>query len=325
MSKMIFQIILSIFIIVQKSRGQILHCRYLNEVTYTCKLDVLLAENRMNSTKVSGEHLNDQSDDEVTIVKAIFGSYSFFFPSIICEKFKNLKVLDLKDLGIQFLQNNSFDDCTNLEKLMINIVINTELPDNLFNANTKMSSVMIVGSSLQSLSKNLFKSQEKSLKDLEIQLNNVNCLIPWNFFQSLSNLQYLVIAIKGLKTLDPDWFKTLSKLEELAIVQSEILNLPKYVFTNLENLRKLSLRINKLTVIHLDSFASLVNLNYLDLSDNKIYSMDPDIFKLKKLRFVNFSNNFCRQNSVIDSSYDINSMPYLTNQCTHNFTLQSKV
>ena len=143
MSKIIFQIFLSIFVIIQKSKGQILHCRYSIEEAYTCKLDVLLAGSRMNSTNISGIHLDDKSDDDVVIVRSTFGSYSSLFPSMICEKFKNLKCLDFKDLGVQLVQNNSFDNCPNLEKLLINIAINAELPDNLFNSNSKLSSVMI--------------------------------------------------------------------------------------------------------------------------------------------------------------------------------------
>lgn len=89
-------------------------------------------------------------------------------------------------------------------------------------------------------------------------------------------------------------------------------------------LRKLALRFNSLSVIHSDSFAGLESLNYLDLSQNKIYSLDPNILKLKKLRFVNFSNNFCNQNCVIDSSDNITAMSFVANLCTNNFTLGNK-
>lgn len=319
MTKIIFLVVL---IFVSKISGQILNCRYLEDLTYTCKLDIIIINYQINSTKLSGVHLDDKTDDDVVAVKSTFGTFSGFFPSTICEKFKNLKVLDLKDMNIEMIQNNSFDGCANLEKLLINFVINTELPENLFNANTKLSSLLIHAGSLQSFPKNLLKKNGKLLRELEIHVNSRNCLLPWEFFNSLESLQTLIMELKGLKVLDQDWFKISTKLEEIAIVHSEISFLPKNIFSYLKNLRKLSLQFNSLTVIHSDSLTGLNNLNYLDLQFNKIYSFDPNILKLKNLRFINFVSNFCDQGSVIDSSENVTSMQFLSNQCTKNFTLQ---
>lgn len=323
--KLIFQIFLYLFIINQKINSQIMNCKYLNIITreYLCSLDMLIGKTSMNSTKVTGKHLDDKSDDDVMKVFLESRTYSYSFPLILCEKFKFLKSVDTSNSLIQFIQENSLKSCTNLEQLMLFNEDDVELPENLFFYNTKLTSLKLALNSVQTLSKNLLKNQVQSLNILDLQIKTGNFLFPWDFFNDLENLFTLKLSIIGLKILDPGWFKKLINLEELHIFQSEILNLPKNIFSSMINLRKISLISNNLTVLQSESFSGLNNLSVLDLMNNKIHSIDPKIYKLVNLRVISLSLNFCGTDSVFDLTPERNLLRNYTDACTRNYLLRS--
>lgn len=321
--KVIFQIFLYFFIINQKINSQILNCKYLNIISgeYSCSLDMLLAKTLINSTKIVGKHLDGKSDDDVMKIFLQSITYSYSFPSILCEKFKFLKSLDTSNSLIQFIQDNSLKSCTNLEQLMLLSEDDAELPENLFFYNTKLTSLKLVLNSVQTLSKNLLKNQNQTLKVLDLQIKTGNFLFPWDFFNDLVNLFTLKLSIEGLKILDPVWFIKLINLDELHIFQSEILDLPKNVFSPMINLRKIFLISNHLKVLHSDSFTGLNALSALDVMNNKIHSVDPKIYELVNLRVISLSLNFCGTDSVFDLTPERIRIRNHTDACTKNYLL----
>jgi len=192
-----------------------MNCKYLNIIMgeYSCSLDMLIAKTLINSTKIAGNHLDGKSDDDVVKIFLESRTYSYSFPSIICEKFKFLKSVDTSNSLIQFIQENSLKSCTNLEQLMLFNDDDVELPENLFFYNTKLTSLKLILNSMQTLSKNLLKNQNQTLKVLDLQIKSGNFLFPWDFFNDLGNLFTLKLSIAGLKILDPKWFKKLINLE----------------------------------------------------------------------------------------------------------------
>ena len=305
------------------TEGQVIYCKYTEKISseYSCNLDMILKENLMNSTDIGGAHMDNKSDDDVVKVMSDFLTISGAFPLKICEKFKNLKVLDLSETLIDNVKNYSLENCKNLESLSVHFGEITELPENLLISNKKLTNLKIKGNYLQSFSKNLLESQHQLLEILEIESLSETYLQDPDFFQPLEELICLNIRIVNLKSLGSEWFKTLKKLEIIKIISSNISNLPKNIFSSLQNLRKISLRDNKLSVIHSDSFAKLENLNFLDFSRNQIYAIDAKIFQLKSLRVINLLGNLCNVDIVADASQNRVNLPFYTNQCTNNFTL----
>ncbi|KAL7013753.1 hypothetical protein ACKWTF_015561 [Chironomus riparius] len=284
---------------------------------------MLVNKELTNSTNITGLHINNKTDDDVLKIVIESGTFSYFFPTKLCEKFKNLNQLDTMNSIIEVFDKNSFVSCSNLDQMLLTNSMDTEFPENLFFNNTKLTSLKLTCDSLQTVSKNILKYQFKTLKILEMHIYTGNFLLPWNFFNDFENLFYLKIEITGLKNLDPGWFSKLANLEELYILNSEILNLSKNIFSPVTNLRKLILQSNNLTIFHADSISGLNNLTVLDLMQNQILSLDPKIFKHPKLRIVNLADNFCGADGIMDLTSDRRLIRNYTDDCTVNYMLQA--
>ncbi|XP_070501584.1 leucine-rich repeat-containing protein 15-like [Chironomus tepperi] len=271
-------------------------------------------------TTFDGVHVDNKTDNDVVKVISDSGTFSDIFPSFLCEKFKNLKSVDIYEMWLMRIQSNPFQNCSNLTTLSIRFLNDQELPDYLFPDSMKLRNLKLRGDSLVTLSRDLLENQQESLNNLEIEVyGNDKFVLQGSFFNPLVNLVILKIGITNLTYLNPEWFLTLSKLEVLEFHQTNFTVLKKFIFEPLKSLRKLQLQGNSLLVINSDSFTGLDNLSSLDLSSNKIYAIDPKLFQLKSLIFVDLAFNKCNDSTVVDLSLNHTNLRGLTNECTINY------
>ncbi|CAG9803181.1 unnamed protein product [Chironomus riparius] len=291
---------------------------------YSCFLEVIPSsdESYSNSmlqkyTELSGDH-NGGSDDSVELLVDNEVN-SYIFPTIVCEKFKNLKYFYLHYSPITRLTGTCLDKCENLE--MINIlgtdirriehdsfkslsklkeltITRTKIqniPESLLVNNLNLTEIHISGNKLTYLKENVFKNQI-NLKVLSLPNNKIEGF-PKLFFNSLINLESLNLMDNKIANLSSIWFETLVNLKQLHLSGNLIVDLPKSMFSKQLKLEKLDLSNNLIKFIHDDSLGTLPNA--INLQRNKIKGID-EMFILNLMnanKTVAMASNPCTKDS----------------------------
>ena len=270
---------------------------------YKCEfLFISLRKSFENATELSTPHSPDKTDDDVDSIDFRHGSYAPIFPTIICEKFKNLKYINMDKGFISKVGEKIFENCTNLERLCLNIVTEETLWENFFENNPKLRILKIFSISLKTLARSFLANVNETLTELEMTITSDSFTFPSDFLKSLSNLKNLELSIGKLTDLPPTFFENSEKLEILYMVDCNIHDLPRGFFKSLKNLQDLDLSKNKLKSIHSDSFGSHPSLMTVDLSGNGITSIDPKFFEIPSLLYIYL--NSCGK--TILTEYNIN-------------------
>ncbi|CAG9811383.1 unnamed protein product [Chironomus riparius] len=301
--------------------AQVIQYNFKEVVSTDYRCDCLLMsfkQSYQNSTILSTQHLHNRTDDDVTSFSFKDGSSFQDFPSMICDKFKNLKSIFMKRVVAALIGDKTFDKCTNLEELELYAIHENELDDKIFNKNLKFRNVKILSGSLNTISKNVFACLNQTLTVLNLHINSDSFRFPLNFTTNLTNLKTLQLFIENLVNLPQDFFENLENIENLQMISCNIRNLPKDIFKPLKNLQILNLMSNKLTAIHKDSFGSHPYLMIADFSDNNIISVDPKFYQFPSLLFVSLSES-CHEGTLADDSLNGTRNRNANNNCTRNY------
>lgn len=301
--------------------AQILHYNYKDVLSSEYKCDLLfvsLIESYENATELSTTHLPDKTDDDVHSIEFRHGSFGFTFPSIICEKFKNLKDIDMNKGFVNKLSEKIFENCTNLERLGLNVMVEETLWENFFKHNLKLRILKIFSFSLTTLSRGFLGSVSETLTDLELSIETDSFTFPSDFLRNLSNLRSLDLNIKNMTGLSPLFFEKSEKLEVLRMVDCNIQDLPKDIFKPLKNLQNLDISRNAIKKIHLDSFGFHPSLMVVDFSENTISSVDPRFYQLPSLLYVSIPEN-CSKAVLVEDNLNGTAIKKHSDKCTENY------
>lgn len=253
---------------------------------YICKMKINNPDEFNNFTEILGLHDEGMKDDDV--IRIVGQSNSKIFPSIVCEKYKN--IIDIYWLNSDYsgsivlekVDKNSFKSCKSLSTLVIQV---DEIGENAFEANLNLYTVKISGYNLKVLPKNIFSKLER-IRTLHLTSTSLTDLSA-DIFESLINLEELHLISNKLRKLIPTWFKHLAQLKQLSVESDQIRILNSNVFDSLVNLKELILQNSSIFSISTTTFKSLKKLEYLDLKDNHIYDLPLHVFdaliSLKKL------------------------------------------
>lgn len=181
---------------------------------YLCFLTLNNPDGFDNITAITGTHLENRTDADVTYIFRDWGSTANI-PSIICSQFPNLRNLDLTNFGIQTVAENSIAGCTGLTffRLWRNQI--TALPENLFVSTPLITYIDIDNNQLTTLPENIFVPLT-SLQTLEIR-NNPYTLLPGGLFRSQANLSTLIMDGCRISEVNQNWFIPLVNLYTLYI------------------------------------------------------------------------------------------------------------
>jgi len=181
-------IILLANIIAFYCQNEDLACSYSNSDAhgYTCIL-IISNLNGFNSfTTINGIHEAGKSDKDVQSIIGSPMSNTTNIPSIICEKFKNIQSIDLTEVEIQIIDENSFKYCQNLSSLRLNGNKIKKIDENSFINNLKLSHLYIFGDQSSTLPDKFLTNQTK-LEIVYVFDNQVADLTN-KVFNSIKNL-----------------------------------------------------------------------------------------------------------------------------------------
>jgi len=300
--------------------AQVLHYSYKNVLSteYRCEFFCSSLEASFeNATELSTPHLPDKTDDDVDSIEFLHRSYASTFPTMICTKFKNLKHINMDKGFIEKLNEKTFENCTNLERMLLNVATEESLWENFFATNIKLRNLKIFSISLKTLARSFLANVNETLTELEMTIASDSFTFPSDFLQSLSNLKSLELYIGKLTNLPPTFFENLEKLELLYLVDCNIHDLPKGIFKTLKNLQDLDLSKNSLKVIHSDSFGSHPSLMTVNLSGNGISSIDPKFLQMPSLLYIYL--NSCGEIMLVEYNTNGTVIKKHSDICTRSY------
>lgn len=298
---------------------EFLNCDYYVELTneYTCPLKIFNPNGLNNFTDINGTHVPGKCDDDVQIVSVFIVSTTPIIPSIICEKFKNVKRLSFSFGGLVQIDENSLKKCRNLTNFQIsNNDIEDRLDENAFIENFDLLE-LYMETHLPALPENIFRNQEK-LEILVLRYNEFTDL-PQNVFKTLKSLKVLNLDSNLLTTLRAEWFEPLEKLEVLSFAYNQLEELPANIFSSLTNLKAIALLENKFKVIHSDWFGILPNLESILLQKNQIFAIDEKLLDSTGVNDIAMLRNVCADKNVVDNSDTKGLIRAVLRQCFDNY------
>ncbi|KAL7011314.1 hypothetical protein ACKWTF_014227 [Chironomus riparius] len=272
---------------------------------YACKITLNNLQNINRITKVNGIHENYRNKKDVNYLQiASVNSNIKEFNSVFCATFNNLKTILVEDLKINSIDDDSLQNCFNLNLLYFTNNEISNLPQDLLSENSELVEFELTFNKITTIPEAAFDMQE-NLKLLNLTNNEINDL-PDGVFRALSSLLFLNLNNNKIQELNPKWFKNLKSLLKLTLNSNNLQDLPEKVFENLHNLNAIELKNNKLVKIHASSFGRRDRLLLVYLSKNHVSSIDPTFIHQSAIATLHMEDNFCF-GGVIRTRNDINN------------------
>ena len=124
-----------------ESMAHVLQCSYSAALSfqYSCDLFLFTLTNDYIVNDIKGTHVDGKSDEDVVLVAARTGSYSPVFPTIICDKYQNIKAIKFRNQILSVIKDTDFKSCENLEVLDLTNTKILSLPENFLASKTKLT------------------------------------------------------------------------------------------------------------------------------------------------------------------------------------------
>ena len=211
---------------------------FTKETGYTCRVtNFVNLENNVNVSKITGQHLNNFQDSDVTYL-SFWNLTIDYLPENITNHLTSLKTLQVKNCGLKFLTCSA--NFINLKRLYLGFNEIKNIPKMYF--------------------WNFCRLEVLSL------FNNLITSIPPMAFRDLINLKYLSLNSNRLKSIDSKLFENCENLEVVDLSSNQMEIIREDLFANQKNLRKIFMQNNKLKAID-SSFLTQVNFSSLVIAD----------------------------------------------------------
>ena len=189
--------------------------------------------------------------------------------------------LNLTALNIDSIDSGSFDNFTNVERLILN---NNKLTTRSLKANdtfrgleTTLKAIYLDDNSLVTLDQSMSLFNLTMLKNLHLSRNKLSS-IDDNTFQALFYLEVCDLSHNELVTIPGELFRGLVSLKEIRLNNNKLKTLESQTFAELKKLRRLDLEFNRLQTIESNTFAHLSSLMLLTLNNNVLDSIEQGTF-----------------------------------------------
>lgn len=202
--------------------------------------------------------------------------------------------LDVKSLVFENpkLLPASFNDCPNLQVLVIKGYEHKKLESKIFRGIFNLKTLNVTKNILTVLNGNEFDDL-RSLEILNLKSNAITD-IPTEEFSTLVELKELYLDENEIKALDKRTFVNNVNLETLSLSSNRIVKLQYKTFASLHKLREIDLSLNGLTTLQSAIFSNNIDLERLYLYNNNLHHIESSIFQqLRKLIRADFEENPC--------------------------------
>jgi hypothetical protein len=243
---------------------------------YTCHVMVNNPKGFDDFESISGDHHDDMTNDDVTVIQG-YGGSSTIVPRVICSQFPNMQVFTLYNVGLQTITDDSFGGCS--EATTIGLYSNQigEVSPNAFANNPKVTLINLANNRLRSLPETVFANQVE-MTSLDIRSNPFEEQLPGAIFSSLPNLFNLLMNDCRITEINAEWFANLSGLYNLNIYDNQISELPEDIFVGLEGLVMLNLNNNRIRRVDRNAFRTLEHVQYIYIENNEIEELPAAVF-----------------------------------------------
>jgi Leucine-rich repeat (LRR) protein len=306
------KIILLIFCAIFIGSADLLTCKY-SKIGFKCfQSDSYKSD--IQEQEFQPKNLPQVSNDQVTAVSATSDANLTHLTSKICETFPNALEIDVRNTKVEFLDENSFENCKNLAFLMLSDNEIKEVPEKLFDMNSNLEMLLMRNILISSVPQNFLKTQRKSLKILHITSKS-SYKVPESFFNLFENLEDLWIG--KVENFNFNWIKNLKNLKTLSITNCKIDKIPENTFNILKNLENLNLSENKLQTVCAESFGNLPNLRNIDFSFNKITAIEEALIDNTGVVSMDMTGNVCANSKIEDNNKE--NLKKMIKICFDNF------
>lgn len=169
---------------------------------YDCQLTL---KNADESTQITGQHLDEFLDEDVQAVDTDnTNSKSTLIPAGLCNRFKDLVLFSMTEIGLEEITENSFKNCQNLEFVILNKNNIKKIAKKSFANQTKLKFLWLDNNELTALEPDLFANLS-SIVTLFLSKNQLQ-ILPDGIFSPLINLQRLYLDRNEFTTLKFSWF-----------------------------------------------------------------------------------------------------------------------
>lgn len=250
---------LTLLLTLNYSHSTSITCNYDDRTAnlYTCVMTIENPDGFDEFSSISGRHINSRVNDDVTRVQISNGN-SQNFPRIICEKFKNLKVLQLNIFNLK-MENFSISECENLRELFL--VLSQDVEINLKNSKIE---ILVFESSSDRNSINFNPKWFQNLESLEsLTVVDEISKIPQNSFKSAKNLNFIQFLNSRIDELNFDSFGNLENLKTLRIQSDNLKNLDFNIFDQPKDLN----------VVDIPNSICAMRINVRNFSEEKVENL----------------------------------------------------
>lgn len=254
---------------------------------YYCNLVDQNIQSEDDMREVFGEHLNGFGDVNVTSLVALQRSTIAVFPSLIINRFVNLRRVLLERTNMTTFVS-PITNCAELERVQLDVNRISSLPRGIFRNCAQLRGLQLTDNEMNNIHIDAF---EGLLSLREFMVGNHLEAIP--FFEHLPELRLMSLGDNRLKTVSGQSFRFLVNLELLFIDNNRLETVDFSLRTlALPRLRRLSLRNNQITHLPDNAFSMMTNLVELELTGNKLqrlgeHSIRPTITRLISLDIMN--------------------------------------
>lgn len=221
-------------------------------------------------------------------------------PSLIFQKFTNMKTLNCDGVNLQSLSSADMKGAANLTE---------------FSCNSNY---------VKTLGKNAFENS-KQLESLDISINDIES-IDSTAFGGLSELKKLLLYDNKLNSLPEDIFKDLSRLNEINLSNNQLQTIDVKLFSSCTALKYIYINDNLIGSIHESAFENNEHIEFLEISDNRLTSLKLNLsasglyannnqlqsIHLGSIGYLSFYNNSI-SNVIFTIHQDILSLNMSTN------------
>jgi Leucine-rich repeat (LRR) protein len=180
--------------------------------------------------------------------------------NIICLDIEimNQFTIDYSQNKVKYIDQNTFNGLTNLEKIDFAQNQIQELSPSLFNGLSNLLSLIFSDNKIKEIHQNTFVDLEK-VKHIQLDKNQIE-EINFSSFIGLKSLKRIFLGKNQIKNLDLSTFNNLTKLEEIYCNENKFQEIHPLTFSGLKNLKKINFSRNQIQKIHQNTF------NYLGIS-----------------------------------------------------------